>query len=59
MANKNNSRRPKGRFLTLRHRLIVNSTILETKQKKKTLTAYVDNRGPDHILGTYSFLEEL
>ena len=34
MANKNNSRSPKGRFLTLRLRLIVNSTILEkTKQK--------------------------
>ena len=32
MANKNNSRSPKGRFLTLRLRLIVNLTILETKK---------------------------
>ena len=46
MANKNNSSSPKGRFLTLQFRLIVNSTILETK-KNKTFTAYVDNRGPD------------
>ena len=44
MANKNNSRSPNGRFLTLRLRVIVNLTILETK---KTLTTYVDNRGPD------------
>ena len=36
MANKNNSRSPKGRcFLTLRLRVIVNLTILETKKKKK------------------------
>ena len=35
MANKNNSRSPKGRFLTLQFRLIVNSTILETKKNKK------------------------
>ena len=33
MANKNNSRRPKSRFLTLRLRVIVNLTILETTSK--------------------------
>ena len=37
MANKNNSRSPKGRFLTLRLRLIVNSTILQQTKNKLSL----------------------
>ena len=57
MANKNNSRSPKGRFLTLRLRLIVNLTILETKKlllRMWTTEAQINLCWSEPLLSTYA-----
>ena len=57
MANKNNSRSLKGRFLTLRLRLIVNLTILETKKlllRMWTTEAQINLCWSELLLSTYA-----
>ena len=57
MANKNNSRSPKGRCLTLRLRLIVNLTILETKKlllRMWTTEAQINLCWSELLLSTYA-----